>query len=65
MYGRKEGPAIISDLGMISDDFTSPHHKTFMPDVSKSISIQEDSIVGMSFYPICISNNYYNTIIIP
>ena len=49
MYGRKEGPAIISYLGMISDDFTSPHHKTFMPDVSKSISIQEESIIGMSF----------------
>ena len=48
MYGRKEGQNI-SDLGMSSDDFNSPHHKTFMPDVSKSISIQEDSMVGMSF----------------
>ena len=48
MYGRKDGQ-IISDLGMSSIDSTSPHHKTFMPDVSKSISIYEDSAVGMSF----------------
>ena len=48
MYGRKEGQNL-SDLGMSSEDFSSPHNKTFMPDVTKSISIQEDSMLGMNF----------------
>ena len=35
---------------MSSDDFTSPHNKTYMPDVSKSISFNNDeSLLGMSF----------------
>ena len=34
MYGIKDG---ISDLNLSADEYSSPHHKTFMPDVSKSI----------------------------
>jgi len=36
MYGVRE---VISDLNLSADEYASPHHKTFMPDLSKSINI--------------------------